>query len=101
MLAFFLTHWLYFNYAEPGQPWYHAADWPNVFVILIVAPLGFIWSKTRFWPLVPLKHVYEHSLHHSLMLEEMHHFMHTGEEHPRVKARRDAGEHPTPRRTDA
>jgi hypothetical protein len=47
ILAFFLTHWFQFNYAEPGQPFYRAADWPNVFVILPVAILGFLYVRSR------------------------------------------------------
>jgi|HubBroStandDraft_6_1064221.scaffolds.fasta_scaffold03612_6 hypothetical protein len=57
MLALFLTHWFEFNYSgQPGEPWYHAATWPNVFVIAITFSCGFVWSKTKFWPLRPIKH---------------------------------------------
>src|ERR1035441_4907315 len=47
MLAAFFTHWLQFNYAEPGQPFYKAADWPNVFVVLPLAILGFLYLRSR------------------------------------------------------
>jgi hypothetical protein len=45
--TFFLTHWFQFNYAEPGQPFYRAADWPNVFVVLPLAILGFLYLRSR------------------------------------------------------
>jgi hypothetical protein len=45
--TFFLTHWFQFNYAEPGAPWYHAADWPNVFVVLPLAILGFLYLRSK------------------------------------------------------
>ncbi len=47
MVALFLTHWFQFNYAEPGQPFYRAADWPNVFVVLPLAILGFFYLRSR------------------------------------------------------
>jgi hypothetical protein len=56
MAVFFLTHWLQFNYAPHGEVWYRAAVWPNVFVIAIVGPLGWVWARTRFWPLRPIRH---------------------------------------------
>jgi hypothetical protein len=53
MLAtFFLAHWFFFFFV--GKPWYLAAIWGNVFCILVLAPLGWIWSKTKFFPLRPL-----------------------------------------------
>ncbi len=98
MSVVFFWHWLQFNYTGgPGEPFYRAATWPNVFVIAIVAPLGYLWSKTKFWPLRPLKHVLSHVVHASRMIEEIHHLAHTGEEHPRVAARRIAGESLTPK----
>lgn len=101
-LAFFLTHWFEFNYSgQPGEPWYHAATWPNVFVIAITFSAGWVWSKTKFWPLRPLKHILAHVRHHTMLLEEVHHLAHTGKPHPRVQARIDAGEPPTPRRDHA
>ncbi|MFZ1925301.1 MAG: hypothetical protein WAU42_04060 [Solirubrobacteraceae bacterium] len=45
-------------------------------------------------------HLRAHQEHQSRLVEEMHHLAHTGKEHPRVRARRDAGEHPTPERKD-
>lgn len=108
MPAFFLTHWFEYFYV-PGshEVWYHGNIWGNVFVIAVVAPLGYLWAKSKFWPLnlihAKLDKIHEkvgasieHHKRTNMMLEEVHHFMHTGEEHPRVTARRDAGEHPTP-----
>lgn len=56
MMAFFLTHFVEFFYTGIGhEPWYHAVSWGNVFVIAILAPLGWLWAKTKFWPLRPIK----------------------------------------------
>lgn len=77
MLAFFLTHWVQFNYTgEPGTPWYHAATWPNVFVLAITLTLGYVWSRTKYWPLRPIKHALE-GVHtkldaHGLTLANLH-----------------------------
>jgi|ERR1700677_676288 len=54
--AFFLSHFIEFFYTGVGhEPWWHAAVWGNVFVIFVVAPLGWLWSKTKFWPIKPIK----------------------------------------------
>jgi hypothetical protein len=29
--------------------------WGNVFVVFVAAPLAFIWAKTKYWPLHPIK----------------------------------------------
>lgn len=34
-----------------GHPWYMAAIWGNVFVIVVLGPLGWLWSRTKLWPL--------------------------------------------------
>lgn len=100
IFAFFLTHFIHFFYGEPGAPWYHAAVWGNIVAVTILAPAGFLWSKTRFWPLnlvhSKLDEIVSHHKHISLMTEEIHTFMHTGKEHPRVATRRAAGNAPTP-----
>lgn len=96
MLAFFLAEWWAFFWPEVRG---------NVLAIVPCALAGWVWSKTHYWPLnlihAKLDETLSRHRHAQLMLEEMHHLMHTGEEHPRVKARRAAGEHPTPRRDDA
>ena len=60
MPAIFLSHWFHFFYVPAGEPWYHGNVWGNVFVIAVVAPLGWVWSKTRFWPLRPVQHGLRH-----------------------------------------
>ena len=99
MIAFFLTHWFQYFYVPGHGPWYSGNVWGNVFVIAVIVPLGFAWSKTKFWPLRPVKHALEHlqshARHQTQLVEEMHHLAHTGKEHPRVIARREAGQHPT------
>jgi len=54
--SFFLSHWFAFNYAPTGGAWWTGAVWPNVFVVLVAAPLGWLWSRTRYWPLKPIQH---------------------------------------------
>jgi hypothetical protein len=44
---FFLTHWFQFNYMMPHEVWYRAADWSNVFVMLPIAILGFLYIRSR------------------------------------------------------
>lgn len=34
----------------------HGAVWGNVLVIPVVAVFGWVWSKTKFWPIRPLTH---------------------------------------------
>jgi hypothetical protein len=101
MLHYF-SQWLQYNYVPRGRPFYEGADWPNAFILLVLVPAGFLWSKTRFWPLnllhAKLDQALAHHQHAMLLLEEVHHRIHTGEDHPRVAARREAGQRPTPRR---
>lgn len=54
MLALFLTHFWHYMYAPHGEPWYRAAVWPNLVVVSVLAPLGWLWAKTRWWPLRPI-----------------------------------------------
>jgi hypothetical protein len=60
MLAFFLTHWFQYNYLPHGEAWYRAADWPNAMIGLVLVPLGWLWSKTKFWPIRPVTKGIEH-----------------------------------------
>jgi hypothetical protein len=53
--AAFLAHFLHFFYAPPGQPWYQGNVWGNVVAVSILVPGGYVWSKTRFWPLRPIR----------------------------------------------
>jgi hypothetical protein len=41
-------------YAPSGGPWWAGNVYGNVFVIPIVAVLGFIWSRSHWWPLRPI-----------------------------------------------
>lgn len=50
-----MIHFLRFMY--DGSPdWWTGNVYGNVFVVVILGPLGWLWSKTRFWPLRPIKH---------------------------------------------
>lgn len=53
MGSVFFLHFLQSMYA--GSPWYVGQVWGNVFVVAIVGPLGWLWAKTKFWPLAPIK----------------------------------------------
>lgn len=48
--SFFLAHWISFFYAFPL-----GAVWGNVFVIFVLVPLGWVWTRTKFWPLKPIE----------------------------------------------
>lgn len=50
------SHWFHYFYIPANEVWYKGQIWSNLFVVAVLAPLGYIWSKTKFWPLVPLKH---------------------------------------------
>ena len=52
--------WLKFFY-----DWPNGAIWGNVVVVSVLVPLGWVWSKTKFWPLRPIKHAL-HGLHTKL-----------------------------------
>ncbi len=118
MLGLFITHfWQYFYFPAKG-PWYAGSVWGNVFVAAIIFPLGYIWSKLKWWPLKPMEHltkglhtkldghiqrqhehnelIQKHAEHQTKLTEEMHHLAYTGKPHPRVKERLDAGEKHTP-----
>lgn len=56
MLAAFVAHFLQYFYLPNGAPWYTGNVYGNVFVIPIAACLGWAWSRSRFWPLRPIKH---------------------------------------------
>lgn len=49
-----MTSFLHFFYL--GHPWYAGQVYGNVFVVVIAAPLGWLWSRTKFWPLRPIHH---------------------------------------------
>lgn len=43
-------------YWPSDQPFWMGAIWGNVFCVLVLGPLGYAWSKTKFWPLNALHH---------------------------------------------
>jgi hypothetical protein len=49
------THWFNYFYVPASGPWYAGNVWGNVFVVAVLAPLGYLWSKTKYWPLGPIK----------------------------------------------
>lgn len=49
--AFFLTHWWEFFFAPKGAPWYTGNVWGNVVAVIPLGVGGYLWSKTKFWPL--------------------------------------------------
>lgn len=53
----YIVHWFQFNYVPgSGHPFYTGATWGNIFVTPLVIIFGWVWSKTKFWPLKPLEH---------------------------------------------
>lgn len=56
----YIIHWFQFNYVPSNGPFYTGATWGNVFVVAIAAPIGWLWSKTKFWPLRPIEHGFKH-----------------------------------------
>jgi hypothetical protein len=55
--ATIFIHFFHYFYVPSTGPWYAGNVWGNVFVIIVVAPLGWLWSKTRFWPMRPAEHL--------------------------------------------
>jgi hypothetical protein len=53
--AVFFSHFFHYFYVPTSGPWYAGNVWGNVFVIAIVAPLGWLWAKSKFWPLIPIQ----------------------------------------------
>jgi len=53
--ATILLHFLQYFYAPAHGAWYTGNVWGNVFVVAVVAPLGWLWSRTKFWPLRPIR----------------------------------------------
>ena len=70
-----MIHFLHYFYVPSTGPWYTGNVWGNVFVIAVVAPLGWLWSKTRFWPMRPLEHAIHH-VHERLDEHASHHEAH-------------------------
>lgn len=58
--------------------------------LLAVPPCGLVAAVWARWKVLPAWR------RHREMIQEVHHKLHTGRDHPRVEARRARGEHPTP-----
>jgi hypothetical protein len=72
----------------------------SIIIVEVVTPFAaLLWPPTRRrlhrFADRKLAVLRAHAEHQSKLVEEMHHLAHTGKEHPRVIARRAAGEHPT------
>jgi hypothetical protein len=52
----FLGRLVEYNYLPAHGPFYTGAVWGNVFVVPVVVVLGWLWSRSKFWPLRPIKH---------------------------------------------
>lgn len=61
-----MIHFL--EYMFWGKPWYIAAIWGNIFVGFVAVPLGWIWSKTKYWPWKQVEAEVErlHKKHHEI-----------------------------------
>jgi hypothetical protein len=57
MEALFFIHFFHYFYVPSSGPWYAGNIWGNVFVIAVVFPLGYLWSKLKWWPLKPMEHL--------------------------------------------
>jgi hypothetical protein len=82
-----VIHLLEFFYAPRTGPWWNGAIWGNVFVIPVAAALAYGWSRTKFWPLRPIRHGIE-GLHRKV---DAHHAR--AEAHAQWMARTQAAMH--------
>lgn len=55
-----IHQWLRFFYDWPS-----GAIWGNVVVVTVLAPVGWIWSRSKWWPLRPIRHAIS-SVHEKL-----------------------------------
>lgn len=107
-----MLHFLEFFFWTPHTPFYKAAVWGNVVAVVPCGILAVMWSRSKTaatHALLRQHHaedqahqalVLAHAEHQSQLAEEQHWLAYTGRPHPRVEARRAAGEHPTPKRKD-
>lgn len=58
MIHSLLAFW-HAMYVPRTGPFYDGQVWGNVFVIAVLAPAGWVWSRTKFWPLGPLHRQFE------------------------------------------
>jgi hypothetical protein len=52
-----VQEWFRVEYIPKGQPFYDGAVWGNLFVVPLAVVLGWLWSKTKFWPMRPAEHL--------------------------------------------
>lgn len=50
-----LLHFWHYFYVPSQGAWYTGNVWGNVFVVAVLAPLGWLWARTKFWPLKPIE----------------------------------------------
>lgn len=48
--------WFQTEYIPKSGPFYDGQTWGNVFVAPVAFALGWLWTKSKFWPLRPLEH---------------------------------------------
>ncbi len=64
-----MSSFWHFFFEPQGHPFYEGNVYGNIVAIIpsaiIISIAGYIWSKTKFWPLLPLKRGI-HSLHDKL-----------------------------------
>ncbi len=93
-----------FFFSPHGQPWWMGNAWGNVAAVvpcaILAAVLGLLWSKTSYWPLNAIHErmdrIEASHRHNKMLMEEIHHKLSTGVDHPRVTTRLRLGQHPTP-----
>jgi hypothetical protein len=85
-----MTHWFTYNFAPAHEPWYHGNIYGNMWAWILCGALAAMWIRAKFIA------VHNKLREHKHMLEEIHHKVHTGKDHPRVVARLSSGKHPTP-----
>jgi hypothetical protein len=56
----YFINFFHYMYIPHGAPFYQGNIWGNAFVIAVIAPLGYIWSKTESFPLKPIQHGLKH-----------------------------------------
>lgn len=72
MSGFFLSNWFHYFYAPTNGPWYAGNVWGNVFVVFVAFPLGYVWSKTKFWPLRPMQKGFKSVEEHFVRIHQHH-----------------------------
>lgn len=74
---------------EQGWHWTEIEEGVFTSLLFLLLPAAIPWIKHK-------RKMERHMEHQTKLAEETHHLAHTGEMHPRVKARVEAGGHHTP-----